>query len=33
VALDRTPLFEPGFEAFITRGDRRRAEIWQRLRT
>jgi hypothetical protein len=33
VALGRTPLFEPGFEAFITRGDRRRAEIWRRLRT
>ena len=32
VALDRTPLFEPGFEAFITRGDRR-VEIWRRLRT
>jgi hypothetical protein len=33
VALRRTPLFEPGFEAFVTRGDRRRAEIWRRLRT
>jgi hypothetical protein len=33
VALGRTPLFEPGFEAFITRGERRRTEIWQRLRT
>jgi hypothetical protein len=32
VALNRTPLFEPGFEAFITRGERRRTEIWQRLR-
>src|ERR1700727_1670240 len=33
VALHRTPLFEPGFEAFVTRGERRRAEIWQRLRS
>ena len=33
VALHRTPLFEPGFEAFITRGERRRTEIWQRLRS
>ena len=33
VALRRTPLFEPGFEAFVTRGDRRRTEIWRRLRT
>ncbi len=33
VALDRTPLFEPGFAAFVTRGDRRRTECWQRLRT
>ena len=33
VALDRTPLFEPGFEAFITRGERRRTEIWRRLRS
>jgi hypothetical protein len=32
VALNRTPLFEPGFEAFVTRGERRRREIWQRLR-
>jgi hypothetical protein len=33
VALHRTPLFEPGFEAFVTRGERRRTEIWQRLRS
>jgi hypothetical protein len=33
VALRRTPLFEPGFEAFVTRGERRRAQIWQRLRS
>jgi hypothetical protein len=33
VGLHRTPLFEPGFEAFMTRGERRRAEIWRRLRS
>lgn len=33
LALHQTPLFEPGFEAFITRGERRRTEIWQRLRS
>jgi hypothetical protein len=33
VALHRTPLFEPGFEAFVTRGERERTEIWQRLRS
>ena len=33
VALHRTPLFEPGFEAFVTRCEHRRAEIWQRLRS
>jgi hypothetical protein len=33
VALDRTPLFEPGFEAFVTRGERERVQIWQRLRS
>ena len=33
VALDRTPLFEPGFEAFVTRGERGRVQIWQRLRS
>jgi hypothetical protein len=33
VALHRTPLFEPGLEAFVTRGERRRAELWHRLRT
>jgi hypothetical protein len=31
LALHRTPLFEPGFEAFTTHGERRRTEIWQRL--
>jgi hypothetical protein len=31
LALHRTPLFEPGFEDFITHGERRRTEIWQRL--
>jgi hypothetical protein len=33
VALHRTPLFEPGFEAFVTRGERERVQIWQRLRS
>src|SRR3984957_13455895 len=33
VALDRTPLFKPGFEAFVTRGERERTQLWQRLRS
>jgi hypothetical protein len=33
VALHRTPLFEPGFEAFMTRGEPRRTELWRRLRS
>jgi hypothetical protein len=33
VLLRRTPLFEPGLEAFATHGERRRTQIWQRMHT
>jgi len=33
LVLRQTPLFEPGLEAFMTHGERRRTQIWQRMRT